>query len=328
MASIRDVAKLANVGPATVSRVLNETGYVSAETRKKIEKAMQELNYTPNELARNLYHKKTGIIAILVPTVAHPFFSEFVNDIEIELHEKNYKAMLCNTSIAGNAELEYLDMLNRHIVDGIISGVHSNDIEIYQKMKKPIVALDRYLGEDIPVVAVNHKRGGRMAAEELLRNGCRKVLHFRGALSVESPYHERHYEFDRMMREHDVEVHSYELERNRFDSQYYEKVIADVFSKEIPFDGVFGVDLLAIGYMNEALRRGIRVPKDLKLVSYDGTYVTGMVEPKMTTVVQPIAELAKEAVQLIDLLVNGKSLQGKRIELDVTLQRGMTTLDC
>lgn len=73
MASIRDVAKKANVGPTTVSRVLNNSGYVSDETRQKIEAAMRELDYTPNELARNLFHKKTGIIAVLVPTVAHPF---------------------------------------------------------------------------------------------------------------------------------------------------------------------------------------------------------------------------------------------------------------
>ena len=85
MASIRDVAKKANVGAATVSRVLNNSGYVSEETRQKIEDAMKELNYTPNELARQLFHKKTGIVAVLVPTVGHPFFSDFVDKIEEEI---------------------------------------------------------------------------------------------------------------------------------------------------------------------------------------------------------------------------------------------------
>lgn len=328
MASIRDVAKKANVGSTTVSRVLNNNGYVSEETRRNVEEAMKELNYTPNELARNLFHKKTGIIAVLVPTVAHPFFSELVDKIEVALHKKGYKTMLCNTAKEGNAELDYLDMLNRHIVDGVISGVHSLDVKEYQKIKKPIVALDRYLGEAIPVVAVNHARGGRMAAEELVRNGCKKVLHFRGSLAVESPYHDRHYEFDRVMKEKKVEVYSYELEWNRFDNEYFEAVIEDIFSKNILFDGVFGVDLLGIGYMNETIRRGIRVPEDVKIVSYDGTYVTRMTEPRMTAIAQPIEELANEVVNLIDGLANGNLYQDKKVMLDVKMQMGGTTFHC
>ena len=135
MASIKDVAQKAGVGVGTVSRVLNNSGYVSDETREKIEEAMKNLQYTPNELARNLYHKKSGIIAVLVPTVEIPFFAELVHDIEAELYNEGFKIMLCNTDKAHNAELEYLDMLNRHIVDGVITGVHSLDVEEYKKIK-------------------------------------------------------------------------------------------------------------------------------------------------------------------------------------------------
>ena len=200
MASIRDVAKEAGVGVGTVSRFLNDSGYVSEDTSIKIEEAMKKLDYTPNELARNLYHKKSGIIAVLVPNVSNPFFAEFVDYVEQGLYDAGFKMMLCNTEKESNAELEYLDMLNRHIVDGIITGVHSLDVEEYRKIHKPIVALDRYLGEDIPVVAVDHKEGGRLAAETLIANGCKKVLHFTGDTKVESPYHERHYEFERIMK--------------------------------------------------------------------------------------------------------------------------------
>ena len=132
MASIKDVAQKAGVGVGTVSRVLNNSGYVSDETREKIEEAMKNLQYTPNELARNLYHKKSGIIAVLVPTVEIPFFAELVHNIEAELYNEGFKIMLCNTDKAHNAELEYLDMLNRHIVDGVITGVHSLDVEEYK----------------------------------------------------------------------------------------------------------------------------------------------------------------------------------------------------
>ena len=325
MASIRDVAKRANVGPATVSRVLNNSGYVSEETREKIENAMTELNYIPNELARNLFHKKTGIIAVLVPSVANPFFAEFVECIESELYTYGYKTMLCNTVKEGNAELEYLDMLNRHIVDGVITGVHSLDVEEYRQIHKPIVALDRYLSEDIPVVAVNHKKGGKLAAEELIRCGCKSVLHFCGSKAIESPYHDRHSEFERIMKKNGVRVQSYELEWNRFDADYYEKVMKDIFSSPLEVDGIFGVDQIAIRFLNEAKRRNISVPEDIKIVAYDGTFITGLTEPRLTVVAQPIDQLARQSARLISRLVNGKTYKNKKVLLDVELQVGNTT---
>ncbi len=98
VAGIKDVARRAGVGVGTVSRMLNDSGYVAEETREKIEIAMKELNYIPNELARNLYHKRTGIIAVLVPNVSNPFFAEFVDYAESELYAAGYKMMLCNTA--------------------------------------------------------------------------------------------------------------------------------------------------------------------------------------------------------------------------------------
>lgn len=326
MASIRDVAKEAGVGVGTVSRFLNDSGYVSEEARQKIEDAMKKLDYTPNELARNLYRKRNGIIAVLVPNVSNPFFAEFVDYVEAELYKAGFKMMLCNTVKEINAESEYLDMLKRHIVDGVITGVHSLDIEEYKRIRKPIVALDRYLGEDIPVVSVNHKKGGRLAAEALIANGCKKVLHFRGATKVGSPYHERHYEFERVMKENNVHTICYEVEWNRFDSAYYKEAIKDVFSKGIEFDGVFGVDRLAIECMNETIRRHKKIPGDVKFVAYDGTYVTEMVEPGLTAVVQPIEGLAKESVRLIRRLVSGKGYKNKNVMLDVELRKGKTTV--
>ena len=326
MAGIKDVAKRANVGVGTVSRMLNNSGYVADATRKKIEVAMKELNYTPNELARNLYHKRTGIIAVLVPNVLNPFFAEFIDYAEADLYEAGFKMMVCNTAQESNAELEYLDMLNRHIVDGVITGVHSLDVEEYEKVNKPIVALDRYLGSHIPVVAVNHREGGRLAAETLIQNGCRKILHFRGAEIVNSPYHERHIEFERIMKEHHVDTYTYDMKWNRMDLAYYKEVVQDVFSKTEDFDGVFAVDALAIECMNETIRRHRKVPRDVKFVAYDGTFITDLVEPKMTAVVQPIEGLARESVRLLINRIKGKEYRDKVVLLGVKLREGNTTV--
>lgn len=326
VAGIKDVAKRANVGVGTVSRMLNNSGYVAEATRKKIEVAMKELNYTPNELARNLYHKRTGIIAVLVPNVLNPFFAEFIDYAEAELYKAGFKMMVCNTANATNAELEYLDMLNRHIVDGVITGVHSLDVEEYQKLNKPIVALDRYLGEHIPLVAVDHREGGRLAAEALIQSGCRKILHFRGSAIVNSPYHERHIEFERIMEENHIPTYTYDMEWNRLDLEYYKEVVRDVFSKTEDFDGVFAVDALAIECMNATIRSHRKVPRDVKFVAYDGTFITELSEPRMTAVVQPVERLAMESVRLLVERINGKEFHDESVLLGVRLRQGNTTL--
>ena len=172
MASIRDVAKQAGVGVGTVSRALNGTGYVSPDTKKKIEKAAEKLGYTPNELARNLYRNRTGIVGVMVPDLDHPFFSCLAKHIEMELYRQGYKTMICNTIGISDRERDYLDMLDRNIVDGIITAAHSLDEEEYLKQKKPIVSVDREFGPGIPLIGSDHAMGGRMAAELLLKNGC------------------------------------------------------------------------------------------------------------------------------------------------------------
>jgi len=322
MASIKDVAKKAGVGVGTVSRAINDSGYVSLDARKKIEQAMNELDYTPNELARNLFRKKSGIVAVLVPTVAHPFFAEFVNYVEIELHEKGYKTMICNTVKEKNYESEYLHMLKRHVVDGVITGVHSLNLHEYLEVDMPIVALDRYIGEKIPVVAVDHKKGGRIAAKELISLGCRSVIQFQGAKQVESPAQERHTAFEQMMHENDIKVYSVELDWNKFDFSYFEKATKQGFEEHPDADGVFGTDLLVLGYLKAATLGGRRVPEDIKMVAYDGTQIMQIVNPCITIIKQPIWKLAEESARLIVNRINGKEYINKKIELEVEIIKG------
>lgn len=319
MSGIKDVAKKAKVGVGTVSRTVNNNGYVSPETRQKIEAAMRELNYVPNELARNLYRKRTGIVAVLVPTVAHPFFSEFVNFIEMELHERGYKTMICNTDKEKNYELEYLEMLRRHIVDGVITGVHSLNQQEYRNIDMPVVALDRYIGEKIPVVAVNHKEGGMLAAADLLAAGCKKVIQFSQARQVEAPAQERYTEFEKIMQDHNVRVYTYEPAHNRFEIEYYLEITEKAYQEHPDADGVFGTDLLVLSYMKAAMTDGKRIPEDLKVVAYDGTSVVQTIYPRITVIRQPIQELAKESSRLIVNKIEGKEYINRTVELKVTL---------
>ena len=197
MTTIQDVAKHAGVGAATVSRVLSGNGYVKQETRERVMRSIETLNYTPNEMARNLFHGKSGIIAVIIPELAHPFFSELVNAFEVSLCEVGYQTMVCNTFYEKNYELRYLEMLRRQRVDGIIFGAHTSlASEKYQSLQRPVIGLDRKLAESIPYVAADHEEGGRLAAQELIRSGCRNVVQFGGVEdSVITPSSQRHFVF-------------------------------------------------------------------------------------------------------------------------------------
>lgn len=325
MATIQDVAKHAHVGVATVSRVLNGTGYVREETREKVLSAIAELNYTPNEMAKNLYRNRTGIVAVIVPDTKHPFFAEFVNAAEHALSHRGIQTMVCNAWHQAASETHCLDMLKQKRVDGVIFGAHSLDIADYQSTDRPIVALDRDLGPQIPCVAVDHILGGRLAAEELLRSGCKTVLQFGGLQSITSPSNQRHAEFARIMAEHGVTCYQ---EVPEWSADHYGanlELVRRCLDKYPDVDGIFGTDLVAMSALKAAQERGLRVPEDLKIVAYDGTGILKMAQPELTVIAQPIAALAQECVRLMSELIEGNRPAQTHVELDVELVRARST---
>ena len=324
MASIKDVAKKAGVGVGTVSRVLNNTGYVSVDTKKKIQDAIDELGYKPNELARNLFRNRTGIIGVIVPDLEHPFFSNFVREIEIILYSRGYKTMVCNTIGISNREIEYLDMLDRNMVDGIITGTHTLDSAEYLKRKRTIVSLDRDFGPEIPMVGSDHIVGGKMAAEIMIKNGCKKVLHITG-IAPDIAANDRHAIFNKLMEENGIEVVNVVLEWNRFDHKMYWEAARKAMELGDDIDGVFAADQPALYYMHLAMKAGKRVPEDLKVVAYDGMDVTKLCYPEATCICQNIQFLAETCVNsVINLIENKERVPHKQL-LSVDFRQGGTT---
>ena len=327
MTTIQDVAKHAGVGAATVSRVLSGNGYVKQTTRERVLRSIEELNYTPNEMARNLFHGKSGIVAVIIPELAHPFFSEMVSAIEVGLCNLGYQTMVCNTFYEKNYELRYLEMLKRQRVDGIIFGAHTSlAAEMYQELQRPVIGLDRRLADTIPLVAADHVAGGRMAAEELIRSGCRNFAQFGDVDdNVSTPSRHRHYVFRRVVEENGLTCHSYPKQPNYSAYNTYQEAAARLFAEHPDVDGIFGTDLYAAACLQYALSHGIRVPQDVKIVAYDGTHMTRFLDPDMTTICQPIEKLANESVRLITELIKGNEISEREIILPVRLRRGNTT---
>ena len=128
---LTDVARKAGVSPTTVSRVINNYGYLSKKTINKVHAAMAELNYQPNALARSLQGKKSQLIGLVFPSVSNPFFGELIEKLESKLFEKGYKSILCDSANNSIKEREYLNMLIANQVDGIITGSHNLGIKEY-----------------------------------------------------------------------------------------------------------------------------------------------------------------------------------------------------
>lgn len=325
MSSIRDVAKYAHVAPSTVSLVLNNNGYVAENTRKRVQEAMRELNYVPNELARNLYHNKSRLIGIIVPDVAHPFYGSFIKYAEIAFSRMKYKTMVCSTQQKENSEIEYVDMLKRQMMDGIITGVHSLSLEHYAGVKRPILSLDRYINDEIPIVHVNHQKGGELAAQVLYESGCRHIVHICGSQVVNTPANNYHQAFEAYLQACGASVQRVEMGWNRFSVADFQKAAAEVFDGYPETDGILAPDIGACICLQEAQRRGIAVPQALQLVAYDGTYVTQLASLPITAVVQPLEQLAETAARELVQLIEGKTVEPHEIVLDVTLRQGQTT---
>lgn len=323
--TIKDVAKKANVSVNTVSRVLNNRGYISEKTRENVLKAIEDLNYIPNQIARNLYKNKTNLIGVVIPDINHPFFSKITKYIERDLYKKNYKIILCNATDSSQKERDYLKMLQENKVDGIIIGSHTLDTEFYKEIRAPIVALDRYLSDTIPVISSNHAQGGRLAAEKLVANGCKNVLQIIGSTKVNTPSNDRYLAFDQVMEENGIASNRFELEWNQFDYDDYENISEQILDKYPHIDGIFSVDLVSASIIKHALKRKLRIPEDLKVIGYDGTDIAKIVNPSLTTIKQPFEAISYQTVEILDNLIRKKKNIPMNTMVDVQLIEGQTT---
>lgn len=326
--TIKDVAKKAEVSVTTVSRVLNNRGSLSAKTRIKVHEAMQELNYYPNELAANLYRQRTMLIGLIVPDVSHSFYGLEIKYIEEALYALGYKLMLCNAGESKEREKEYLIMLQRNKVDGIIIASHTLYLDDYSRINLPVVALDRYLGKNIPTISADHEQGGILAANELVRNNCKKVVQISGYSAIPTPSNKRHRAFHQVLEKNQIECVNYELPLNTFKFAEYINFIHDIFTNDPDIDGLFAVDNVACAALKMAWSLKIPIPERLKVIGYDGTEVSLMNNLSLSTIIQPVKKIIQCTVDTLLSLISGKTSfqEGIHLKFPVTFIKRDTTL--
>lgn len=324
MASINDVAKLAKVSKSTVSLVINNTGYVSETTKEKVLKAIQELNYVPNKLAQGLSKQHSGTIAIVVPDLLHPYFATLVKSVELELAKKEYMTIVCSAKGNENIEEWYIDMLNRKIVDGIITAGHSIDLKAYQISKRPIVSIDRFIHEAVPIVRADHEQAAKMASELLEKTECKQIVQFVGTenISVQSDIFNQ--ELKKRLQGKGISISSFYIGHNTFTYAEYIRAAERLFEEKQEVDCIVGVDQVIAACMQIARKKNRSIQKDLKLLAYDGTYFTRMYTPVISALVQPIEKIGTCAAELIIKLIKEEKLSNYQYVFPVTFQKGET----
>ena len=325
MPTIKDVAERAGVSVTTVSRVLNNRGYISEATRKKVYQAMEELDYQPNEVARSLFRKKSNIIGLIVPTVAHPFFAELTAYLETYAYSRGYKVLICNSQLDASKEQEYIWMLRRNQVDGIIMASHTLEVEEYKKLDLPVVAFDRFISKRIPYVTSDNYQGGRLAVELLLERGCKQIAHMCGSLHLDMLANQRHRAFMDVAEERKVPYFTVETDINVFEVEKYEELLSDLLTEHPDIDGLFlNSDIMAIAAMKVCRKLGKRIPEDIKIIGYDDVSIASLVSPQITSIRQPLAEMSELSVRLIEALLEGKPVEVENC-LPVQLMERETT---
>ncbi|MBP1153734.1 MULTISPECIES: LacI family DNA-binding transcriptional regulator [unclassified Paenibacillus] len=325
MATIHDVAKKAGVSVTTVSRVLNNRGYISEATRSKVYQTMDELGYQPNEIARSLLRKQSNLIGLIIPDVSHPFFSELANHVEYHAYQNGFKVLLCNSHLDPVKEKDYIEMLRRNRVDGIIMGSHTLEVQEYMNLHSPLVTIDRQIGEKIPYISSDNYRGGELATELLIRKGCRKIAHICGNLELDLLANRRSEAFKHIVSKHAVKHLTIQTDMNVFDQWQYERIIHSLFQEHPDIDGVFASsDIIAAFAVKECERAGKHVPGDVRIVGYDDVKAASWLTPAITTVRQPIGEIGRLAVELIRKQMDDEPLVRENV-LAVELVERATT---
>ncbi|RPK30964.1 LacI family DNA-binding transcriptional regulator [Paenibacillus xylanexedens] len=322
MKTIKDVAQLAGVSVATVSRVINDRGYVHADTRKKVEDAVKALNFSPNEVARSLYKRKSKLIGLLLPDIANPYFPQLARGVEDRMQEQDYRLIFGNSDEDERKEQDYIQTFIQNNVVGVISSTNYPHSSIYENLKIPVVFLDR-TSLDRPSVYADGREGGRLAAREIIKRGSRRITVMQGPSQIR-PAQDRFEGAIEVIRDAGLDYRV--IQTTSFSINEAGIWAEELFRKYADTDGVIASnDIAAMAVLHEAARIGRKVPDDVQVIGFDDIPMSSLLSPALSTIHQPAYEMGREAAGLLIQLVEQAAVKNKNIQLPVSfIERGTT----
>ena len=322
MATMKDVAQRAGVGVGTVSRVINRVPGVKESTLIKVNQAIKELNYIPDEYARGLKTKSSRTIALILPSVWYPFFSEFAYYVEKRLDKEDYKLLLCNSNDNPTEEAKYIKMLKQNKIDAIIAITYS-DIEQYIYSNIPFVSLDRYFDKKVSYVTSDNYEGGKLAARKLLEHGARSLAYVGSHSKYPNGTMLRRDGFRDYLENIGINYKEIFLQEPVNDFTPY---ILEMLKVHPKIDGIFcHTDSLLLKLRKILNQYGYRVPEDIQLIGFDGMNLSSDLPLGISTIAQPVEQLANGAVDLVLRKIADPSLKNEAKMYPVRYVDGNTT---
>ncbi|MFA5471730.1 MAG: LacI family DNA-binding transcriptional regulator [Acholeplasmataceae bacterium] len=314
-ATIRDVAKKANVSVSTVSRVINQKGYVHEDTKVIVEKTIKELGFIPNQLARSLTSRSSKIIGVIVPHIGPSFYGELLEGIESQASAYGYKIMFCNTQDDPDRELEYLKFFEQYNIEGLIIAANFSNKDKLAELKIPVVTVDHILDENIPSITSDNVKGGQLAARKLIDTGAKNILVFRGPSFLLTTM-ERTIGFLNELKPTKIYADIFDFDLVSPDI----KLIEEILKSNPQVDGIFTFsDTLAIATLNILQKLGKKVPDDVSLVGYDDTPYSKWITPSISTIHQSVNFMGKQSFINLTRLIRGIELDSLHEIIDVRL---------
>ncbi|TXZ08335.1 LacI family DNA-binding transcriptional regulator [Vibrio mimicus] len=324
MATMKDIARLAGVSTSTVSHVINKSRFVSDEIAERVNNAAQQLNYAPSALARSLKMNRTQTIGMLVTTSTNPFFGEVVKGVERSCYHKGYNLILCNTEGDNQRMKASINTLLQKRVDGLLlmcSTLEGERLDVF----------DRY--PDIPVVVMdwgpilfasdkiqdNSLQGGYMAAKHLIECGHREIGCITGPL-IRHQAQMRYEGYKRALSEKGIAINPDWIVESDFECEGGYNAFEKLCERgKLPSALFVCNDMMAMGVIQAANQRGLRVPDDISLIGYDDVHIAKFMSPALTTIHQPKYRLGKAAIDTLLYRLENPDTTAQVVQLEPTL---------
>ena len=312
MVTIKDIAQEVGVSPSTVSRALSDSPLISTTTKERVRAVAERLGYEPNELARALVKGSSGAVGLIVPDITNPFFADIARGVGEAARAAGYGVLLCNTGERPDRELDYIHLLHRKRVDGLlITSVTIDDphLEFLIRTPVPYVLVSRLSqNDDVPYVIGDDHAGARLAVEHLIDLGHTKIGFVGGPVEVQSS-RDRMQTFRQVMREHGIAPRAEWIRHSNFTQAAGREVGRRMLSLTDRPTAIFAAnDVIALGVLEAADALRISIPDELSLVGYDDISYAALPRIQLTTVAQPAFEMGKIAADWLFAVIKGEDL--------------------
>jgi DNA-binding LacI/PurR family transcriptional regulator len=305
MVSLQDVAKKAGVSTATVSRVLNNAASITPETRKRVEKAIRQLKYQPNRVARRLRSRggQKKLIGLLVPDIQNPFYVDVIRGVEDVVYANNFAVFVCNFAQDKSKEKLYLDMLRSESIDGlVVAPFNEDDSEVKTLLRRglPVVCVDRGLSNvDVDLIVVDNYKGAYEAVEHLIKNGHKRIAYIGGLYSIPTS-RQRKEGYVNALRDHGIDNDEDLIKFGDSKHESGKRLAAALLDLPQPPTALFtGNNLITLGALETIHTRDLQIPEDIAIIGFDDMYWSISLNPPLTAISQPGYEIGRRAASLL-----------------------------